>query len=373
MSKYDLLPTKFKGDESDLNTVGIWVTMFTLAVSLLKLEGAESLDIFKLWIEGRAAQWQNEVEKLEDTKDWDLAKWTKRLSDYFSKSEKKVGNLITLSKFTKTVQESMSDFNDRFNKYLATIPKEHYTSDWIAKSYLETVSFIDRDLCWLISQDKNANDVKHLMAEASGGSKSQGCVQFGPGNEEANSRIDRVGTHPHLTSENGIRTRHSLPLFIDTGARYSIISNLAAEKLNVPISKLKNVIRISPVKEDPINVREYADVPLRFEDDLVIPTRFININGCAAPVLLGLDVLEKLKVKLNYEKELFTLTYNRNRYNFQLYSEEILNEEFSSEVSEDSSEEDFEEVESGEESDSESNEDCENVPLFYSAVESSIM
>ncbi|OMJ09534.1 Retrovirus-related Pol polyprotein from transposon [Smittium culicis] len=256
MSKYDLLPTKFKGDESDLNTVGIWVTKFTSAVSLLKLEGAESLDIFKLWIEGRAAQWQNEVEKLEDTKDWDLAKWTKRLSDYFSKSEKKVGNLITLSKFKKTEQESMSDFNDRFNKYLATIPKEHYTSDWIAKSYLETVSFIDRDLWWLISQDKNANDVKHLMAEASGGSKSQGCVQFRLGNEEANSRIDRVGTHPHLTSENG---------------------------------------------------------------------------------------------------------------------EEMLNEEFSSEVSEDSSEEDFEEVESGEESDSESNDDCENVPLFYSAIESSIM
>ncbi|OMJ24578.1 hypothetical protein AYI69_g4581 [Smittium culicis] len=60
----------------------------------------------------------------------------------------------------------MSDFNDRFNKYLATIPKEHYTSAWFAKSYLETVSFIDRDLWWLMAQDKKVNDVKNLMSEA---------------------------------------------------------------------------------------------------------------------------------------------------------------------------------------------------------------
>ncbi|OMJ24577.1 hypothetical protein AYI69_g4580 [Smittium culicis] len=49
----------------------------------------------------------------------------------------------------------------------------------------------------------------------------------------------------------------------------------------------------------------------------------------------------------------------------------MLAEEFYSETSDSSSDEDFEEVDS--EGDSESGNGCDNVPLFYSAVESSIM
>ncbi|OMJ10387.1 hypothetical protein AYI69_g10262 [Smittium culicis] len=163
-----------------------------------------------------------------------------------------------------------------------------------------------------------------------------------------------------------------LPLFIDTGARYSIISSVTAKNLNVPINKLDNNIRIRPVKGDVIEVNEYADVPLKFEDNLVIPTRFIIIKGCAVPVLLGLDVLDKLKARINYEEEVFTLMHNKTRHNFQLYSEESLFEEFYSQAEDSSDSREESEATPSDSEESASYSDDESVPLFYSCVEGAI-
>ncbi|OMJ28199.1 hypothetical protein AYI69_g2332 [Smittium culicis] len=163
-----------------------------------------------------------------------------------------------------------------------------------------------------------------------------------------------------------------LPLFIDTGARYSIISSVTAKKLNVPINKLDNNIRIRPVKGDDIEFNEYADVPLKFEDNLVIPTRFIIIKGCAVPVLLGLDVLDKLKARINYEEEVFTLMHNKTRHNFQLYSEESLFEEFYSQAEDSSDSGEESEATPSDSEESASYSDDESVPLFYSCVEGAI-
>ncbi|OMJ10356.1 hypothetical protein AYI69_g10280 [Smittium culicis] len=171
------------------------------------------------------------------------------------------------------------------------------------------------------------------------------------GNSEFSNRILEAPVPMNL--KNGLLTyvlahveETPLPLFIDTGAR--------------------------PVKGNFIEVNEYADVPLKFEGNLVIPTRLIIIKGCAVPVLLGLDVLDKLLARINYKDEVFTLMHNKTRHNFQLYSEESLFEEFYSQAGDSSDSGEESEATSSDSEESASYSDDESVPLFYSCVEGAI-
>ncbi|OMJ21150.1 Transposon Tf2-11 polyprotein [Smittium culicis] len=143
-----------------------------------------------------------------------------------------------------------------------------------------------------------------------------------------------------------------IPLFIDPGAAYSIISSNLLKKLNFLTTKLKNPIRIKPVSGDTILVRHSVDIPIEFDDSTMVVINFIVVENCAVPILLGLNSCQRLKSKIDYESETFTIRNKKKKYIYQLYSKESLAQEFA-----DNREDEI--VQS-------------SVPLFYASIEAEI-
>ncbi|OMJ20152.1 hypothetical protein AYI69_g6330 [Smittium culicis] len=143
-----------------------------------------------------------------------------------------------------------------------------------------------------------------------------------------------------------------IPLFIDPGAAYSIISSNLLKKLKFLTTKLKNPIRIKPVSGDTILVRHSVDIPIEFDDSTMVVINFIVVENCAVPILLGLNSCQRLKSKIDYESETFTIRNKKKKYSYQLYSKESLAEEFA-----DNREDEI--IQS-------------SVPLFYASIEAEI-
>ncbi|OMJ20214.1 hypothetical protein AYI69_g6303 [Smittium culicis] len=72
MSNFTLFPAKYKSETDGAMPVHIWTTKFRSALKISKLPEEEEVDVFKLLIEGEAANWQSEVEENNDTKNWNL-------------------------------------------------------------------------------------------------------------------------------------------------------------------------------------------------------------------------------------------------------------------------------------------------------------
>ncbi|PVU88106.1 hypothetical protein BB561_006026 [Smittium simulii] len=137
MNSFELFPTKLRGDNTDRTPIRIWTPKFRAAARISKVQEEDKIDIFKLWIEGDIAAWQEDTETKQDTKTWGLDDWLEALVKHMeSKTPAKQGNIISLSQMTKESNETMDEFNTRFSGYLRTIPTEMYTTKWIRESEL---------------------------------------------------------------------------------------------------------------------------------------------------------------------------------------------------------------------------------------------
>ncbi|OMJ28611.1 Pro-Pol polyprotein [Smittium culicis] len=140
-------------------------------------------------------------------------------------------------------------------------------------------------------------------------------------------------------------------LFLDPGAAYSIISEKLVLKLDLKPTKLKSSIKIKPVSGNVIEIRKGIELPIEFDDGSVVRIPFIVLSDCAVPILLGLDACMRLKAKINYSDETFTLTISKKNFTYQLYSKDMLDEEFS---------------------ENHNLENEESIPLLYASMESEI-
>ncbi|OMJ29235.1 Retrovirus-related Pol polyprotein from transposon [Smittium culicis] len=581
MSKFQLLPSKFKGDGTDTMDADVWVAKLKSACTIGGIEATKEVDVFKLWLEGKAANWQFDEGKKESTREWNLEEWTKELCVRFSKHKNPAKkDIFTLSNMRKNELESMFSFNLRFKEYLALIPETMYTMDWNNSSdaleklmeessrlmelkeilnakklenvgekasgteadlkilekptevnvknssvteqnepsYKEQIEKITenlRALTLLVSGGKEKKDYSNVTCYNCRGKGHTAAICKMPRNSSTASgtfakqskdnamlaveyseetdfealsaiasttagnkrmRVDyltemgvessvnslpvatlapttrkgkpvKVVTRKREASKGNTKTKKKLPsdsaeltkkilnspaplsimetlvlkpkildevinylkllkrkknnvlladkklnnarekpvealsyilthvkgeplpLFLDPGARYSIIKETMAEELQFPIEKLEVPINIRTVSGDLVQIFDCTRLPLEFEKDLIIPTTFIVMRDCAVPILLGLDVCQNLKAAINYEEETFELTYRNKRSKFQLLSKDNIYkvaEITDSEYSDSSSEEEYEDTEH------KNNSEDESVPLFYSGVEAAI-
>ncbi|OMJ26485.1 Retrovirus-related Pol polyprotein from transposon [Smittium culicis] len=123
--------------------------------------------------------------------------------------------------------------------------------------------------------------------------------------------------------------KYPIPLFIDPGASYSIIDTKLVDSLGLDRTKLKAPIKIKAVNGELSEIKTGIIIPIEFEDGKIINIPFIILDECAVPILLGLDTCQRLKAKIDYNKETFTLRKGREEIRIQIYSKENIPEAYS--------------------------------------------
>ncbi|OMJ28989.1 hypothetical protein AYI69_g1520 [Smittium culicis] len=116
--------------------------------------------------------------------------------------------------------------------------------------------------------------------------------------------------------------KEPIPLFLDPGAAYSIISTELLKSLNINTGELITSIKIKPVSGKVVEIRKRVELPIEFDDGIIIGIPFIVIKECAVPILLGLDTCMRLKSKINYEEETYAINLENKKHTYQLYSKD---------------------------------------------------
>ncbi|OMJ29743.1 hypothetical protein AYI69_g740 [Smittium culicis] len=143
----DLFPKKFSGSESDVKIIDIWINRFNTAVALNSIEDSKA----------------NDMKAISDTTGWTLAIWMDKLKSKFVKKIDQQGNIFTLLKFKKEGTEDMDTYNNRFRKYVSTIPNDMKTDGLVKKVYSDLLIAIDRDLWWNCSKIEEKSTLETLM------------------------------------------------------------------------------------------------------------------------------------------------------------------------------------------------------------------
>ncbi|OLY82243.1 hypothetical protein AYI68_g3638 [Smittium mucronatum] len=151
------------GSEADVKIIDIWINRFSTAVSLNSIDGEKAIEIFRLWTEGLAAEWQNDMEAISDTTEWTLKDWLDKLKTKFVKKTDQKGNIFALLKLNKQEEEDIEAYNNRFRKYVSTIPSDMKTDGLIKKIYSDLLLHIDKDLWWSYSKLDEKSDLVKLM------------------------------------------------------------------------------------------------------------------------------------------------------------------------------------------------------------------
>ncbi|PVU95531.1 hypothetical protein BB561_001780 [Smittium simulii] len=87
-----------------------------------------------------------------------------------------------------------------------------------------------------------------------------------------------------------------VPIYLDTGARFSIMDKDFLEAMGLPTENLKEKTIVRPVSGPPIDISEYVTCNVEFETE----------KGNVA-VLIRLDAIQELKATIDYEKKTVTL------------------------------------------------------------------
>ncbi|OMJ20224.1 hypothetical protein AYI70_g4249, partial [Smittium culicis] len=163
----DLFPRKFSDSEDDVKIIDIWTNRFSTTVTLNAIDETKAVDLSKLWTEGPAVEWHNDLEAMSDTKGWTLKDWLGKLKSKFVKKIDQKGNIFTLLEFKKEGTEYMDTFNNRFRKYVSTIPVEMRTDGLVRKICTDILLEIDRDLWWSCTKLEEKTSLEMLMKKTS--------------------------------------------------------------------------------------------------------------------------------------------------------------------------------------------------------------
>ncbi|OMH83690.1 hypothetical protein AX774_g2800 [Zancudomyces culisetae] len=155
----------------------------------------------------------------------------------------------------------------------------------------------------------------------------------------------------------------TVPLFVDSGASYSLMRASLVRELGLKKTRLENPISLTQVGGTHLEVSEATDAVISLDDDVEIGVRFLVTPTCAVPAIFGLNTCKELGATLNYRNNTIDIVTGGSKYRFQLVSQDDLNgigvsdEEYSGdETDEETTQESF--------SDSEGN--IISKPMFYS-------
>ncbi|OMJ16945.1 hypothetical protein AYI70_g6286, partial [Smittium culicis] len=185
---FEGLPPRFRGDSKDLDPVEIWARKFKSIANLKGWDEKQSIEVFKVWLEGPAAVWFYEdkkkkredsynsvasnskhIKKTESEKTPEiLDKLIEELADEFGIKKRmlkdRAHDIFSLSQFSKKEDESIEKFNDRFTNYLSKIEKKMYTKESINEIYKRIIKNIDSEIWWEIIKDDSSQCIDFTMA-----------------------------------------------------------------------------------------------------------------------------------------------------------------------------------------------------------------
>ncbi|OMJ22449.1 hypothetical protein AYI69_g1330 [Smittium culicis] len=101
------------GRSSDVLSIGIWINKIEAVIKFAIPKEENKAELFKLWLEGKAASWQFDMEQGEETSGWTLSEWLKNIQSHFKKVKGKSKKRINfeLEKINLEPGESIVDLN----------------------------------------------------------------------------------------------------------------------------------------------------------------------------------------------------------------------------------------------------------------------
>ncbi|PVU85876.1 hypothetical protein BB561_006881 [Smittium simulii] len=145
MTLFEELPPHFTGEESDVYNSEVWIAKFNIVAYLNNWDETTKLNNFKLRLQGKAAEWLLEHESTVEPSHSILEWQTDFLLKFKAKDCEHMYNLIALTKLKENSEETNSQFNSRYIKYLETVIEVVHSPIWVKGSYLALVSNVDRD------------------------------------------------------------------------------------------------------------------------------------------------------------------------------------------------------------------------------------
>ena len=145
------LPPCFKGNGSDEDSVTVWCKKFKGVVTIKRWSEDVVLQMFELSLGGPAGDWKVRVsERDESSKFWSIENWLMALQQEFKSNYVEVINSFDgLFEMRVFRDETLSNFNNRYRRYLAYVPKDMYTEEGVKDIYLKIFLFLFSLFCWL--------------------------------------------------------------------------------------------------------------------------------------------------------------------------------------------------------------------------------
>ncbi|OMJ14717.1 Transposon Tf2-8 polyprotein [Smittium culicis] len=482
MIKTNILPSKFKGNDSDSMVADIWTQKFEVAVKLSKYEVGDALELFKLWtnhnldIGGLVEKAEEGIRNVDAVsleelfeKTVDLLEIKNELPNHQEGSSKpetkenkskvvlsdsKIDDLVKamnkLALLSQTSRKSrdpstyicytcgLSGHTSKYCKEKAGFQsRDHMDKD--AKSMLALGLESESSVSPVLSVEKigskrlriddllnipserekltvskesrrgNTNKTKNTkknyktkkskksleereiakkLINSGGNFSLREIIDLRP--SLVNGMIDyliQVKQFPNRTwlvaefhSEESIESlsycvvsinEQEIPIFLDSGARYSIIDYSLMKRLGITQQKLNKPIKIVAINGEVTEVEYHVILPLRLDSQIIVDISFLVLHNFAVYILLGIDACQKMKANINYKREYISFSSGSKTAKLQLVSKEKLAQELEEISNSDSSSsrESYSKIDSENESESD---DENSVHLMYAGMEASI-
>ncbi|OMJ26640.1 Transposon Tf2-11 polyprotein [Smittium culicis] len=111
----------------------------------------------------------------------------------------------------------------------------------------------------------------------------------------------------------------NIPLFIDVGSSACVVSIPLLKALGIPYTPKQT--RVTSVGGDSLTIVGVALIPIKFEE-ITIYLYFKVLKKCAVSIILGLDVCQILKAKIDYENQTFEIKFHKEIISLQIYTKE---------------------------------------------------
>ncbi|KAJ2985710.1 hypothetical protein HDV02_000381, partial [Globomyces sp. JEL0801] len=197
----------------------------------------------------------------------------------------------------------------------------------LAKDYLDSPCSLSwRDYLKSKSKKEVALFLRSLHSELKG--KSYSKVSFFGEDEESETDEEEDDSEPECVngmvegkcympvSISGV----TLPVYVDDGSHYCIMSKRLATKLNLQVTK--EDIKIRPIGGRSLSIIGYSITPVTIATDVTIKIKFRIMEDPAVDLLIGLDLLQSLGIVKDFFTETIVWQGLDMPVRTQLYSKE---------------------------------------------------
>ncbi|OLY77708.1 hypothetical protein AYI68_g8258 [Smittium mucronatum] len=185
-------------------TISIWISKFEAAIKFTEVKEEDNIELFKLCLEGKAANTQFDMEQDEETAEWILSEWLKKMKSHFEKVKVKLKkrDIFELASMTMEPEESMVDFNKKFKYFVRDMEETMYTKELFKKTYVDMLSKVDNIIWWNLAQSIGRDSLEELMKKSIKLSEIKMAANVKETEEEKKKTISEGKNYENSTEKN---------------------------------------------------------------------------------------------------------------------------------------------------------------------------